>query len=382
MTASTFSTITGSFPPVNYSPGPGSSHKRSASQAQLQESESYPALSPGAGPSRKGSYDLSPGSGPSRNGSYDLPNSASHSRSGSYDLPNHSSFAGSSQPAFNDVYGEVSTEFPNYTTTPQLPLLRIPEETYIPGLSYTQENSPWCSSASDSTYSTQSDGSRSAQHWVHRDRSASMASMSDWPASATVPQWPCHGLTATPQDMRSPGFESILDQYDAPYTRSPRMTPPNPSRQLLDVPNSFGSFFMESVGTPALSTYSKPLAQHFPASPTRITDPGLDIDGRKKELVVTPQLGSLSIGTNVTYTPQSQLDIYIASYFQHFHQFFPIIHRPSFNSTEDSLLSTAMAAIGTQYHHNPEARTKGSELNDACRKSIDLVSLRYASREC
>jgi len=208
-----------------------------------------------------------------------------------------------------------------------------------------------------------------------------MASMSDWPASAAVPQWPCHGLTATPQDMRSPGFESILDQYDAPYTTSPRMASPNPSRQLLDVPNSFGSYFMESVGTPALSTYNKPLAQHFPASPTRITDPELDIDGRKKELVGIPQLGSLSIGTNSNNTPRSQLDIYIASYFQHFHQFFPIIHRPSFNSTEDNLLSTAMAAIGTQYHYTSEARAKGSELNDACRKGIDLVSLLCASRQ-
>jgi hypothetical protein len=33
-----------------------------------------------------------------------------------------------------------------------------------------------------------------------------------------------------------------------------------------------------------------------------------------------------------------------------------------------------MAAIGTQYHNTSEARTKGIELNETCRKNIDLVS--------
>jgi hypothetical protein len=33
-----------------------------------------------------------------------------------------------------------------------------------------------------------------------------------------------------------------------------------------------------------------------------------------------------------------------------------------------------MAAIGTQYHNTPEARMKGIELNETCRKNIDLVS--------
>jgi len=68
-------------------------------------------------------------------------------------------------------FGEVCSEggsasFTSYTTTPQLPLLKIPED-YTPGLSYTREDSSWCSSASDSTYSTQSDGLRDISQWSH-----------------------------------------------------------------------------------------------------------------------------------------------------------------------------------------------------------------------
>jgi hypothetical protein len=52
-----------------------------------------------------------------------------------------------------------STQLSGYTTTPRLPLLHIPE------LSYTSENSPWVSSDSESTYSTQSEGPRNPRAW-------------------------------------------------------------------------------------------------------------------------------------------------------------------------------------------------------------------------
>lgn len=74
-----------------------------------------------------------------------------------------------------------------------------------------------------------------------------------------------------------------------------------------------------------------------------------------------------------SYGAQPQLDNYLSSYWQYFHPLFPIVHRPTFDHTDDSLLRTAMAAIGTQYHDSLEARSKGSELNEACRKGIDLV---------
>ena len=141
----------------------------------------------------------------------------------------------------------------------------------------------------------------------------------------------------------------------------------------MDVPNgAFGGLYMESVGTPALSTYMKPLAQPFSASAPRISNSGFASTSRGAKAVV---LELFDTATMSSYGAQPQLEIYLSSYWQHFHLLFPIIHRPTFDRTEDNLLRTAMAAIGTQYHDSSEARAKGSELNEACRKGIDLVGV-------
>ena len=342
MTASSFSTITTSFQAVNFSPGSGSSNKRTASQAQLPETNAYQPMSPGPGSRPPGNY----GQATTQN-----------------------DYTRASQSEFDTVYNEAgNTQFANYAATPHLPLLRIPEETYTPGLSYTQENSPWCSSASDSTYSTQSDGPRNLPQWTNRGRSASIP---DWPATAT--HWSAHAANVTPQDLRAAPFDSILDQYDTPYM-SPRMTPPSRGHQLLDVPNgAFGGLYMESVGSPALSTYMKPLAQHFSASVPRVSDAGFaSVSRRPKEMPL--ELFNMDTTMMSLFGSQPQLDTYISSYWKYFHPLFPIIHRPTAERTEDNLLKIAMAAIGTQYHDSYEARTKGSELNEACRKGIELVS--------
>ena len=132
---------------------------------------------------------------------------------------------------------------------------------------------------------------------------------------------------------------------------------------------------MESVGTPALSTYNKPIAQLFSASPSRVSNAGLASINTPR---AKTQLGRMSADSTITtnYQAQPHLDTYLISYWQHFHTLFPIVHRPTFNTNEDNhLLTSAMAAIGSQYQNTPEARTAGSELNELCRKSIELVSL-------
>jgi len=356
MTATSFGTVVPNFPPVNYSPGSSAqSHKRSASQAQLPESDSYVAPSPGSNRQSVGFDQMTSGTFSGRNIT---------------EMPNQTNFSRPAPSGFEDMNFEGGdAQFPNYTTTPQLPLLRIPEETYIPSLSYTQDNSPWCSSASDSTFSNHSDGSRNGRHWP-RGRSGSLA---DWPVSAGPTQWSPHGITTTPQDLRSSPFDtSILEQYETPYT-SPRMTPSSSRNQLLDVPNSYGVYsYMESVGTPALSTYSKPIAQLFSASSSRVSDPGLvgiNAPGPKTQLEALS--ASAPLTSNQT---QPQLDDYVTSYWQHFHSIFPVIHRPTFHPNDDQILTYALAAIGTQYHNNPEARKIGSELNELCRRAIDIVS--------
>jgi hypothetical protein len=352
-----YSTISGSFPAVNFPPTP--SHKRTASEADLPGASPYSAVSP-ATSRPPPSYDHMSNNFPTSSGP---------------DLTNQGSYGRPAQQEFERMYSEASnTNFTNYNTPHALPLLRIPEETYIPSLSYTQDNSPWCSSASDSTYSTQSEGSRNGRHWSHRARSASINTAPDW--SAAIPQYSPHGIIGTPQDLRGPQFDALLDQYETPYT-SPRMTPPTSTRQLLDVPNAFGGYYMESVGTPALSTYSKPLAQLFSASPSRVSDPGLASIDRRQKLESPQQLGAMSLNStlNIPYIPQlPQIDNYISSYWEAFDPLCPIIHRGTFDPAEDTLLSKAMAAIGTQYHDNADARQSGIELNKYCRESIDHVS--------
>lgn len=182
------------------------------------------------------------------------------------DLTNRGNYGEPIRQDFEGIYSEASSSnLTNYNTPHALPLFRIPEEMFIPSLSYSQYNSSWCPSASDSTCSTQSEGSQPSRHWNYRARSASINTAPNW--SATIPQYSPHGIIGTPQDLRGPQFNSMLEQYETPYT-SPRMTPPASTRQLLDVPNSFEGYYIESVGPPALSTFSKPLDQHFPASPS------------------------------------------------------------------------------------------------------------------
>lgn len=275
------------------------------------------------------------------------------------------------QPEFEIYPGAETMMFSNYTTTHALPLLRIPEEPpSMPGLSYTQENSPWCSSASDSTYSTHSD------QWIRRGRSASIATIPDWSASALAAQWPSLANSTSSQDLRSPPFDAILEQFETPYA-SPRMSPPSSSHQLLDVPTSFGGYYMESVGTPAPSTYNKPLAQTYSASTPRVSDSGLaSIIRRPKELVESHQLGTFT--TDVMASGQFsfvQFDPYLLNYWRFFDPQFPIIHRGTFDSSANALLSAAMAAIGSQYSDTFEARQSGMIIHDYCRKNLDLVCL-------
>ena len=346
-TSVNFDQVSEIFPSVGFSTS-GNPNKRSRSVAALPET--YNAPSPRNAPprSRRDNYAIS------------TPNGSSEQ----------------SQPALNGIYSESpNSGYHSYPATPQLHLLQIPEEpSVVPGLSYTHESSPWCSSAS-STASTQSEGSRVVPYWSRGDdRIASATNMSDWPLPmGGVPQW-SNAIMAAPPDVSGSGFDSILDHYEGAYTTSPRTIPHGP-RTLLNITSSNGFYPMEAVvGIPTPSSY-KPFASPSSGSSSQFANPSMGIDRGNKSLLGSPHLGALSINTGNTYPPQTQdLDIYIESYFGHFHQFFPLVHRPTFDRNSDSLLTFAMAAIGTQYHSTVEARTKGSELNKSTKRGIELVS--------
>ncbi|ATZ48956.1 hypothetical protein BCIN_04g01650 [Botrytis cinerea B05.10] len=332
--APTFNTLTGNFQPVDFSSG--SSHRGSVSQAQVTDVEVYTAASPGLIPPRTYA-EMTP--------TFNVRPMPEFSEQDPYRATNSS---------FQGLYAEEVSSFHPYSPPHALPLLRIPEEPYMPSLSYTHDNSPWCSSASDSTYSESSRTGRTA----HRGRSGSLATAPEWSVPVPNAQW-SHGMANTAQDLRSPPYETMMESYDAPYT-PPRMSPP--SRQLLDVPAyNLGGYYMESV-----------------ASPSRLSDPRLAvIDRRSKELVGSQQLDTLMNIETVISSPSqpaiSNLDTYLSLYWNNFDKLFPLIHRGTYIQNQNLLLTFAMAAIGTQYHTDPEARNHGVDFNAYCTNIIPVT---------
>lgn len=338
---------------------PATSHKRSREEALGPETDPYSTMTP--------------------EGSRAAPNYGGHihtysSNSGT-DLTRHS-YGQSLGQGFNSMYETPDNAFSNnFVTSPIMPRisLRIPgtdEGAYYSGMSRTQDNSPFpSSSASDSTYSTQSERS----HWgSHRGRSGSNAG--DW--ASGVPFSPHSGLMTTPQELRNSQFDSILDHYNTNYT-PPQSTPPTAPRHL-EIPGSspYVYTYMEPVGTPALSNFI-PKAQIFSASPTGISDSRLGGVDRRQKMEPSQQFGALSIASNMvsSFSRHSpQLDVYISSYWNSFHQRYPIVHKGTFNPDASSFLTNAIAAIGTQYHDSVEARKEGMEMNELCKKNIGTVS--------
>ncbi|KAM3072236.1 hypothetical protein ACMFMG_009052 [Clarireedia jacksonii] len=223
VTATSFNAITSTFQAINFSPG--GSQTRSAPQSTLTDAEVYPPSTGAASSRMPFNYN-------------DIPSTSSIRPMP--EMPDQDNYRGSVS-SFPQLYPDDSAPFTGYSAQPSLPLLRIPEDPLMPDLSYTQDSSPWCSSASDSTYSTHSDSSHIGR-LVPRGRSGSLVTAPEWPAvPVSGSHWSPHGMTTTPQDLRSPPYETVMEAYETPYT-PPRMSPP--TRQLLDVP--LGNYFMES----------------------------------------------------------------------------------------------------------------------------------------
>lgn len=162
-------------------------------------------------------------------------------------------------------------------------------------------------------------------------------------------------------DMQNPQFDPRMGKFK-PYT-APRMTL-STAQTLLGVPNSFEGYSVRG-GVGMLAVFSE--------STPRVSDSrvgGIDIQMKP---LMEQQLEALQISATMAHlTP---LDDYISTYWHTFHTFCPIIHRGAFDPAANILLSSAIAAIGTQYHNTAAARQKGVELNDYCRRTIDLVSV-------
>jgi hypothetical protein len=144
-------------------------------------------------------------------------------------------FSTHSQPNFEDMNIENKDEYGSNYATLQLPLLSIPE------LEYTYEDSPWCSSASDSTYSTQSDGPRISCFGVPRIRSQSQVTVPQDSPSKFEPDLSPHIAKAMPQESCSPSIEPIRIEED---TSSIPVF-----RQQFDVPMGVSTYDLKRTQT-------------------------------------------------------------------------------------------------------------------------------------
>lgn len=243
----------------------------------------------------------------------------------------------------------------------------ICEEPQMPGLSSTKESSPLYSSESDSNYSTQSETSRPSQ-WARNERPASTDEVPDWMSSSQIH---LDGILDSTQELRNTQFDPLLQFESYP---SPRMTAPTSIPQTLLTGPSFDVYGGESLGVSPLTTmYSKTMAPGFLESTPRSADFGMAGVELKIKPLMEQQLETLRISATMEHL--LPLHEYITTYWQTFHTGCPIIHRDTFDPMENIILSSAMAAIGTQYHNTAAAREKGAKLNDYCRTNIGLVSL-------
>jgi len=342
-TMTAIATSMSEFQAPSYSPA--SSHIRTASDAQ-SGSDSYPTTSPTTSrqPSHYGHNPVF-----SAEATIGISNQHEYGRSGQQ-----------YQPFYN----------------PRNLLLHIPVEP-SPELSYPHENSPFCSSASDSTYSTQSDVSRPGRNYNHsnRARSQSINNTPDW--VPPYPHFPTHESLNTPHASQ---FDPMINNQFEQRFSSPGMNTPA-VQSIMEFPSAYGDMqYMDStVGISALPTFTKSTAQLFPASPRSVESAVVEINGGHKmqssHHSIATSIQSSHLQQQQQHQQLSHLDPYLETYWESFHQKLPIIHRGTFDYTEDTLLSSAMAAIGTQYHDSTAARQKGMELNEFCKRGIDHVSI-------
>ena len=65
---------------------------------------------------------------------------------------------------------------------------------------------------------------------------------------------------------------------------------------------------------------------------------------------------------------------YIKAYWQGPHRLYPIVHRPSFESSGEDVLRCAMAAVATQYFDGKENRVRGNQLHEFAWQEVKLVT--------
>lgn len=279
----------------------------------------------------------------------------------------------SSTPKISNVGGEAQPDSSTNSNTPGFRHLESLQKSLVTGLSYTQESFFWCLPASCGTPS-QSEAVRDRSYWYLKETRNSSTTATSETVTAAGPRL-TQALKGAVQSSRTLDSEPDQEQYNG-MSCSDSLSIHSPLDRLPNFPAPTDYYRMDAIiAAPTIPVFDRTLPQPRPASSPRFAHADMEICRRSEGELPLMAPRTVNPSTIDAYlAPHQNLDKYIDSYFLYFHQFVPIIHRPTFKQAENSLLTCAMAAIGTQYHGALEARAKGSELNEACREVLSLVS--------
>lgn len=85
-------------------------------------------------------------------------------------------------------------------------------------------------------------------------------------------------------------------------------------------------------------------------------------------------VAGMAMLTPLPRSVRNAIPSYIELYWERFHSFYPIIHRPVFEEQGEDVLRCAMAAIATQYSNGQEDRIRGAQLHDYAWQEAKRVS--------
>ncbi|KAI1502646.1 hypothetical protein F5X99DRAFT_427059 [Biscogniauxia marginata] len=253
----------------------------------------------------------------------------------------------------------TSSPFPVYIgpqgLSHHLPSLTIPDNN-VPGLLPPTDTSPWPSSASDSNFSTPSDG--------HRRLPAN-----DW----SIYQ------SGAPQSIHSPELDTMTSAapfFVNNFSPSHQYSPYEP---MLDLPTSFPDertlldpthphpYSSVRSPTPPPVSLSAQSAENLVTLAAPSIPDGPSILGRQKESAAT--LGPYSGAAFLTAITLSRpilnaIPEYLDAYWKRFDTLFPLVHHRSFEPIAVEVLRCAMAAVGTQFLQGKEDRIRGNTLHE------------------
>ncbi|KAI0601512.1 hypothetical protein F4775DRAFT_400010 [Biscogniauxia sp. FL1348] len=253
----------------------------------------------------------------------------------------------------------TSSPFPVYIGSQglshHLPSLTIPDNN-VPGLLPTAtETSPWPSSASDSNFSTPSDGQ----------------------TRLATSDWPMYQPSAAPS-LHSPGIEAMASaepffntfSSSHPYPRyDPMLELPTSfpdERSLLDPTHPHPYSSVRSPTPPPVSL-SAQTAENLVTLAAPSIPGGPSILGRQKESAATlgPYSGAAFLTAITISRPiRSAIPEYLDVYWKRFDNLFPLVHCRSLEPAADEVLQCAMAAVGTQFLRGKEDRIRGNTLHE------------------